>query len=144
MRAEAADGLARLDEQGLVAAELLELADDDVEAVPVARGLARAAVDDEVGGALGDLGVEVVHQHAKGGFLEPALAAQGRAAWRANDAGCGHVGRIPRHWRWRTGRATLRPLFRGSRPHDHATHAPRYRRSHVRRHALSRRRARRR
>ena len=33
-----------------------------------------AAVDDEVVRALGDLGVEVVHQHAQGRFLLPAAA----------------------------------------------------------------------
>ena len=51
----------------------LELAHDGVEALPVARGLADAAVDDEVLRALGHLGVEVVHQHAQGRFLLPAL-----------------------------------------------------------------------
>ena len=35
-----------------------------------------AAVDDEVVGVLGDLGVEVVHQHAQGRFLGPAAAGQ--------------------------------------------------------------------
>ena len=61
--------------------------DDRVERLPRARGAPRAAVDDEVGGILGDLGVEVVHEHAQRGLLQPALAAELGAARRADD-GC--------------------------------------------------------
>ena len=43
-----------------------------------------AAVHDEIVGPLGDLGVEVVHQHAQRGFLLPALA--GDASCRAARA----------------------------------------------------------
>ena len=77
VRAEDADRLAGLDQQRFVVLEALEGADDGVEAVPVARGFAGAAVDDEVVGALGDFGIEVVHQHAQGGFLMPAFACAG-------------------------------------------------------------------
>ena len=45
-----------------------------------------AAVDDEVVGALGDLGVEVVHQHPQRGLLRPALAGELGAARRADLA----------------------------------------------------------
>ena len=61
--AKDADRLARLDEQCLVVAERAQLADDRVERVPRARRAPGAAVDDEVVGALGHVGVEVVHQH---------------------------------------------------------------------------------
>ena len=44
------------------------------KACPVARGLARSAVDDQVVGPLGHFGVEVVHQHAQSCFLLPAFA----------------------------------------------------------------------
>ena len=47
--------------------------------------LARAAVDDQIVGPLGDLGIEIVHQHPQRGFLWPSLARQRRAAGRADD-----------------------------------------------------------
>ena len=47
---------------------------------------AGAAVDDQILGTLGDLGIEIVHQHPQRGFLRPALAGERRAARRANDA----------------------------------------------------------
>ncbi len=48
------------------------------------RGLAAPAVDDQPGRVLGDLGVEVVHEHAHGGLGLPGLAGRirGRAARR--------------------------------------------------------------
>ena len=69
----------------------LQRRDDRVEALPVARGAADAAVDDELLRILGDLGIEVVLDHPQRGFGEPALrgarrcrAARGstRSAWR--------------------------------------------------------------
>ncbi len=33
-----------------------------------------AAIDDQIVGSLGHLRIEVIHQHAQGGFLLPALA----------------------------------------------------------------------
>jgi hypothetical protein len=84
------DGLAGLHEQGLIVFELLERREQGVEGGPVAGGLAAAAVDDEVFGALGDLGVEVVLEHAEGGLLQPAFAGEGGAARRAHEAGHGY------------------------------------------------------
>ena len=52
-----------------------------------ARRLPGAAVDDQVVGPLGDLGIEVVHQHAQRGFLRPALARERRR--RAGRGWCG-------------------------------------------------------
>ncbi len=84
--AEDADGLARLDEQGLVLLEPLQRLDNLVEALPVARGAADAAIDDEALRVLGDLIVEVVHQHPHRGFGGPALALISLSAPRADVA----------------------------------------------------------
>ena len=91
MGAEDADGLARLDEQRLVVAERAQLADDRVERLPGARRAAGAAVDDEVVGPLGDVGVEVVHQHPQRRLLRPALARELGAAGRAHLARALHA-----------------------------------------------------
>ncbi len=92
---EHADRLARLHEQRLVVLEAPQRRADDVERLPGARRLAGAAVDDEVVRALRHLGVEVVHEHAQGGFLLPAPAAdlgapRGADETRARrpDGGC--------------------------------------------------------
>ena len=84
---EHAHGLAALHQQGLVVLEAAQRADDGVEAVPVASGLAGPTVDDELIRILGDLGIEVVHQHAQRGLLLPALAADLGAARRADRPG---------------------------------------------------------
>ena len=84
--AEDADRLARLDEQRLVGFEPAQRRDDAVERLPVARRAADAAIDDELARPLGDVGVEVVHQHAHRRFGQPALGADLRAARRADDA----------------------------------------------------------
>ena len=85
--AEDADGTAGLHQQRLVGRQRFEFAHDGVEGGPVARGFAGAAVDHQVGRALGDVGVEIVHEHAQGRFLLPSPAAEGRAARRADDWG---------------------------------------------------------
>ena len=74
--AKDADGLPGLDQQRLVAGERPQLGDDRVEGLPGARRAAGAAVDDEVVGALGDVGVEVVHQHPQRRLLLPPTAGQ--------------------------------------------------------------------
>ena len=79
--------LARLHEEGLVVAEGAQLAHDGVEAFPVARRLADATVDHEVLRPLGDLGVEVVHEHAQGRLLLPGAAGERRPARGAYDPG---------------------------------------------------------
>src|SRR4029077_11665206 len=66
--------LARLDQQGLVVAQLAQRFHDRVERLPGARRSSAAPIDDELVGILGDLRVEVVHQHAQGRLLLPALA----------------------------------------------------------------------
>ena len=74
---EHADRLAGLHQQRLVVVEALERLDDPVVAVPVARGPADAAVDDELGGILGHLRIEIVHQHAQRRLGHPGAGAQG-------------------------------------------------------------------
>ncbi len=87
MRAEHADGLAGLHQQRLVRVERLQALDDAVEGVPVARGAADAAIDDEILRPLRDLGIEIVHQHAHGRFRAPVAAGDLRAAGRADNPG---------------------------------------------------------
>jgi hypothetical protein len=95
MGAEDADGLARLDQQGLVALQPAQAGDDRVIALPIARGAADTAIDDQLLGLFGDFGIEIVHQHAQRGFGEPALRAQLGAAGGADVAAVvaaiGHV-----------------------------------------------------
>jgi hypothetical protein len=57
---------------------------DGMKTIPIPGGAANASIDDQVGGALGYLGIEVIHQAAESGFLRPALAAQLIAAGGAN------------------------------------------------------------
>ena len=90
VRAHHADRLARLDQQRLVRLEPLQRADDRVQRRPVARGLARSTVDDEVLGPLGHVRVQVVQQHAQRGFRTPRLAralGSGRRQLRARGQG---------------------------------------------------------
>jgi hypothetical protein len=81
-----ADRAAGLDQHGLVLLEGLQGADHGVEGAPVTGGLAGAPVDDELVGVLGDLGVEVVHEHPQGGLLLPPLRGELAAARRAHGA----------------------------------------------------------
>jgi hypothetical protein len=57
------------------------------ETLPVSRGAADAAVDDELARPLRHLRVEVVHQHPERRFGEPALRGDFFPARRAYDAG---------------------------------------------------------
>ena len=83
---EHADRLSRLDEQRLVGLQPPQGLDDLVEGVPVARRAADAAVNHQLARALGDIGIEVVHQHAHRRFGEPALGGDLRPARRAHHA----------------------------------------------------------
>ena len=66
--------------------EPLERLDQHVVAAPVARRPADAAIDHELLRALGDLGVEVVHQHPKRRLGLPAARAQRLPARRPDHA----------------------------------------------------------
>jgi hypothetical protein len=74
VRGEHPHRLAGLHQQGLVGLQVLQGAQDGVEALPVAGRLARSAVDDEVVGVAGHVGIEVVLQHTVRRFDEPVLA----------------------------------------------------------------------
>ncbi len=87
VRAQHPDRLAGLHEHRLVVRERGEGAHHRVERAPVAGGAAGAAVDDEVVGPLGDLGVEVVLQHAQRGLGLPGPGGEGGAA-RCADGAC--------------------------------------------------------
>src|SRR2546427_8966325 len=76
MSFENPDGLSGLDEERFIVLQLLQTVDNCFVTFPVAGGLARPAVDDQLLGFFGDLRVEVVHQHPKGRFLDPSLALQ--------------------------------------------------------------------
>ena len=89
-----ADRAARLDEHRLVVGERRQRADHGVEAAPVPRRPAGAAVDDQVVGPLGDLGVEVVLQHPQRCLGLPAAGGQGGAARGADRAGAVHGCRL--------------------------------------------------
>ena len=89
VRPEDADRLARLDQERLVVGEGAELAHDRVEGVPAAGGAAGPAVDHERVGILGDLRIQVVHEHPQDRLLLPAAAGDLRAAGRAHGAGAG-------------------------------------------------------
>ena len=95
MRLENADRFTRRDEHRLVVLQSFECRDERVEAFPIARRLSDPAIDDELLGTLGDLRIEIVHQHPKRRFLLPSAARDFRAARRANDASgidrCGHA-----------------------------------------------------
>ena len=86
MGAHDTDRLARLNEQSLVVLEVVEGAHDRVVGLPGASRTTGAAVDDEVFGTFGNLGVEVVHEHALGCFGLPALGGDLGAAVGADHA----------------------------------------------------------
>ena len=86
MGPEHADRLAGLHQQALIVLELPQALENLVETFPVARGAADTAVDDELFRLFGNLGIEVVLDHAVGGFGEPALAGQFAAARGADLA----------------------------------------------------------
>ncbi len=84
---EDSDRLPGLDQQRLVALEVAQLADDRVERLPASRRASGAAVDHEAVRVLGDLGVEVVHEHPQRRLLRPALAGQVEAAGGPHGSG---------------------------------------------------------
>mmetsp|Transcript_6403 Transcript_6403/g.26196 ORF Transcript_6403/g.26196 Transcript_6403/m.26196 type:complete len:559 (+) Transcript_6403:860-2536(+) len=89
MGAEHAHRLAGLHQQRLVIAQRAQRGQDAVVGLPVARGLADAAVDHQRVRVLGHGGVEVVLDHAVGGLGQPALAVQLGAGGCPNGTGRG-------------------------------------------------------
>ena len=93
--AEHADRLARLHQQRLVVLQRLERRDDLVEILPGARRPADAAIDDQLVRVFGDIGVEIVHQHAQRRFGLPGQRVEFGAARGADFADI--VSRIGHH-----------------------------------------------
>jgi hypothetical protein len=91
MRAEDGHRLAGLDQQGLVRFEPFERRQERFEAIPIAGRLAASAIDDQVVRVAGDLRIEVVLQHAIGGFDQPVLAGELRAARGSDNSRHGQV-----------------------------------------------------
>ena len=83
---EHAHRLAGLDQQGFVIFQTGQHLGNAVKAGPVAGGTTDAAVHHQILGALGHVRVQVVVQHAVGGFGEPALADFVNAGGRLDDA----------------------------------------------------------
>ena len=99
---EDAHRLARLHQQRLVVFQRLQRVDDGVVALPIARGASGAAVNHEVLRTLGHVGIEIVHEHAHGGFLSPTFAGELVAARRPHGS-VGSTGSISCDWhnrRW--------------------------------------------
>ncbi len=65
-------------------------ANDRVERLPASRGAPCSAVNNELVWILGNVGIEIVHQHAHGCFLMPAFAAALAAVWRMDDSSSTH------------------------------------------------------
>src|ERR1700722_3276744 len=71
-----------LHEERFVRGKFLERANDGMETFPVSRRFSGAAIDDQVVRFFSDLWIEIVHQHAKSGFLLPAFAGDLGSAGR--------------------------------------------------------------
>jgi hypothetical protein len=69
-------GLAGLDDERLVVLEPLEALDDRRETFPIPGGSPGASVDDEFVRLLGDLRIQIVHEHPEGAFLSPSLGPE--------------------------------------------------------------------
>ena len=83
---EYADRLAGLDKQSLIHFEILKRLKNGIERFPVAGCLPTTAVDDQVLGTLSHLRIEVILDHAVGGFDEPIFTGELCAAWGADGA----------------------------------------------------------
>src|ERR1022692_1706274 len=101
VRLEHAHRLARLHQQSLVVLQLLQSCDDGVVRLPTPRRPTGSAVHNKVLRTLGNFLVEVVHEHAHGGFLLPAFASDRVAAGRANRG-------VSLGFRFEIGRASCR------------------------------------
>src|SRR5580704_4186985 len=91
MSAEYADGFARLNQQRFIISELLQLRQDFVETLPVSRGAADAAIDDQSLRIFRNLGIEIVLNHPVCRFGEPATARDFRASGSANYSAGGNA-----------------------------------------------------
>jgi hypothetical protein len=84
VRLKYAHRLARLHQQSFIILEVFQRRNDSVICLPTARRASRSAIHDKVLGALGNVRVEIVHEHAHGSFLLPAFAVDLIAARGTN------------------------------------------------------------
>ncbi len=85
MGTEHADWLSGLDNQRLVILQALQRGDDTMIGLPISCGLSPTSVHDQLFRMLGNRRVQIVHQHAHGGFLMPAFAMQFRSVGGVNS-----------------------------------------------------------
>ena len=90
--AESADRFAGLHAQRLISLKRPESRDDAVIAFPIARGAADAAINHKLLRLLGDLGVEVVHQHPQRCLGQPDFCGKVWAARGTDVAGIVETG----------------------------------------------------
>ena len=86
VRAKDACRAAGLNQQRLIVFELAQTTNDRIVRFPVTRRLANATVHNEVLRALGNVGIEIIHEHAQWRFGQPALGVQFRAGRRSYHA----------------------------------------------------------
>ncbi|MNZ69237.1 hypothetical protein D3C78_875290 [compost metagenome] len=84
--AEYTDRLAGLHDEGFILVQIFQRGDDAVEIVPGAGGAADTAINHQFMRTLGDIGIEIVHQHAQRRFGQPAFGIELSALRRANIA----------------------------------------------------------
>ncbi len=77
-------GLPDCTKKRLVVLETFEARHDRMEGFPVPGGPPGSAVDDEIVGILGYLGIEIVLKAAEGGFLKPAFGMELGSAMGSN------------------------------------------------------------
>ena len=105
MGAEHPHRLAGLDQKRFVLVQGAQSGEDLVEAFPVARSAADAAVHHQIFRPLGNFRIQVVLQHPVGGFDRPCLASQCGSARGSN-----HARRMRSVARWRLGSVHARFL----------------------------------
>jgi hypothetical protein len=87
MSFENPDRLAGLDQKRLIIVEGFQRGNYGFVTVPISGCFAGASVDDQILGTLGNLFIEIVHEHAHGSFLLPAFTGDGGTARRTERAG---------------------------------------------------------
>ena len=87
MSFEYPDRLAGLDQERLVIVEGFQSGNYGFVTVPISGRFARASVDDEILRTLGNLFIEIVHEHAHRSFLLPAFTGDRGTARRTEGAG---------------------------------------------------------
>ena len=76
MRLKHSYRLARLHQQRLVIFKIFQCAHDRVIAIPITRSFPGTAIDHQIARPFTDFLIQIVHQHAHGGFLLPSLAGK--------------------------------------------------------------------